>query len=136
MNKHGGQAGQTGRSTLGGLLALVVIAAGIYVGMKLVPVRAAAFALNDVVREQTILAAGNRRVTDTRVRSRILEVAEARGLPVTERDVRIVREERLGRRQREETIRVEVAYTVPIEFVGGHVYRWDFEHDYEAPVIR
>lgn len=130
---HGGQAG---RSTLGGLVALILVAAGVYVGMKLVPVRAAAFALHDTVREQAILAAGNRRVTDERIRSRILEVAEERGLPVTERDIRIERQETLGRRRRDETIRVEVTYSVPIDFVGGYVYRWGFEHSYEAPVIR
>jgi len=118
---------ESGKSSWRGILALVLVVGGVYLGMKLIPVRAAAYQFNDAVREQVTFA-GSRRSGDERIQRELLAQARELGLPVEAGDIRI-------RRPTNRYIVVEVEYTVTIEFIGGYTWDWDFSPRYEGPII-
>lgn len=117
----------SGKSSLRGIVALLLVGAGVYLGMKLIPVRAAAYQFNDAVREQVTFA-GSRRSGDDRIRRELTAQARELNLPVREGDIQI-------RRPTNRYIIVEVTYTVTIEFIGGYTWDWTFNPSYEGPII-
>jgi len=117
---------EAGKGSLRGMVSLLVIVVLVYGGFKIIPARAAAYQLDDEVREQVILAGARRRkVSDDEIRRTIVQRAEALGLPVTERDVLI--------RRAAGNVRVQVAYTVRVEFPLEYTWDWNFESSHEGP---
>jgi len=115
-----------GKGPLRALVSLLLIATLAYGAFKFVPPRAAAFQLDDEVREQVVLAgAGRRRVSDEEIRRNILNRAAGLGLAITERDVVI--------RRPGDNVRIEVEYTVRIEFPLDFHYDWTFESTHQGP---
>jgi hypothetical protein len=119
-------AGQSGKGTLRNFITLTLVVAAVYAGVKFLPVRAAAFQLDDAIREQVVFAGSRRRrMGDEEVRRNILERAEDLRLPLGERDVEI-------RRTRID-ITISVKYTVRIEFPLDMHYDWSFESTHQGP---
>ena len=108
-----------GRGRLGAVLGLLVLTGMAYLGLKFIPVRAAAYQFEDALRDQVLLANSRRAPSDAQIRTNLRHRAVELGLPVRESAVRIQRRSR-------SRIRIDVTYTVPIELVGGYVYRWRF----------
>lgn len=120
--------GESGKAGLGSLVALVLLVVTVYLGMTIIPVRAAAYQFDDTVREQVVYAgARRRRVGDDEVNRNLLEKAEELGLPVTKRNIRITR--------RSKSVRIVVAYKVPIDFGFGYSYEWTFVSDHDGPSL-
>lgn len=118
---------ETGKSSIRGLVALVLIVGVVYFSMKFVPVRAQAYQFNDAVRDE-VMFAGGRRTTDDRIRRNLMEQADMLGLPVSSSSIRITR-------PGSKYIIIQVDYTVTIEMVGGYTYDWAFSPKYEGPLI-
>ena len=115
-----------GKSNIGALLALLVLVGGVYIGLKFIPVRASAYQFDDTVREQVVYAGARRRkLGDQEVMRNLMERAEDLGLPIGKRNVRITRHTK--------TIRIQVAYRVPIELPFDFTYEWTFISDHEGP---
>ena len=120
--------GESGKAGLGSLIGIVVLVVAVYLGMKIIPVRASAYQLDDAVREQVVYAgARRRRVGDDEVNRNLLETAEELGLPVTKRNIRITR--------RSKSVQIVVAYKVPIDFGFGFTYEWTFVSDHDGPSL-
>jgi len=119
---------ETGRASLRGLIALLLVGAVVYVGFKLLPVYTATYQFHDAMRDEILDAASRRRATDDNIRQSLLEQAAELGLPVVHKSIAI---RRPGRRY----IVIEVDYTVSIEFIGGFVYAWHFTPTAEGPLI-
>lgn len=115
-----------GKASIGGLLAILVLIAGVYFGMKFIPIRASAYQFDDTVREQVVYAGARRRnMGDDEVMRNLMERADELGLPIAQRNVRITR--------RSKTIRIQVAYRVPVELPFDYTYQWTFISDHEGP---
>lgn len=124
----GNRRSRAGKGRVRAILTLLIVVAVGYTGFKLIPVRAAAFQLDDEVREQVVLAgSGRRRVLNAEIRRVIAERADSLGLPVEEREVQIERTDR--------HIRILVDYTVRVQFPLGYHYDWHFESSHEGPVF-
>lgn len=122
--------GNAGRSSMRGILTLLIVATGVYVGMKLVPVRARAFQFNDAVQQQALTASSQRRPPNSEeIRARLMLRAQELGLPLRDRDLRVIL-------RGASHLTIEADYVVPIEFIGGLVYRWRFRSNYNGPVFR
>ena len=120
---------ESGKITVRGLIALTLVAAVVYAGFKVLPVRTAAYQFEDALRDEVVLAASRRgRGSDENIRRALLETAAELGLPI-EHSMIVVR--RPGRRY----IVIEADYTVNIEFIGGYVYSWRFTPSAEGPVV-
>ncbi len=117
---------ERGKSNVGSLLVILVLVAGVYLGLKFIPVRASAYQFDDTVREQVVYAGARRRkLGDPEVLRNLMGKAEELGLPISTRNVRITRRSR--------TIRIQVAYRVPIELPFDYTYDWTFISDHEGP---
>jgi hypothetical protein len=118
---------ESGKSSMRGLVALLIVAATVYVGFKVLPVRTSAYRFNDAIRDEVIYA-GSRRWNDDMIMQNLLDQATILGLPVTRGNITITRS---GRKY----IIVEADYTVQVEFIGGYRFDWHFTPRHEGPVF-
>jgi len=118
----------SGKTSIRGLIALVVVVGMVYGGMKFIPVRAAALQFSDAIRDEVVYAGGRRRTTDEQMLTSLLERAAILGLPIKRENIRIQRQ---GRKY----VVIEANYTVVIEFVGGYTYEWSFSPSHEGPLF-
>ena len=106
--------------------AILLFVVAVYVGMKVIPVVAATYQLDDTVREQVVRTGARRlRVSDEEIRGIILGRARELDLPVTERSIII--------RRTDNTIQIEVSSAVTIRFFLEFSYDWTFNIDHEGP---
>ena len=115
--------GQRGEGQMGCLMGVILMAIGIFIAYKMVPVKIRAAELRQEVVDQA-KAAGMR--GDDRILAAILRKAEDNNLPVAKEDVSIHRTAN--------TISVSVDYTVPIDF-PGFTYQWHFHHEASNPIF-
>lgn len=118
---------ESGKNSIRGIIALLLVVATVYAGFKFLPVRADAYQFNDAIRDEVVFA-GSRRSTDEQIMKTLLEQATILGLPITQQNIKITRS---GRKY----IIIEASYTVPVELVGGYRYDWSFNQRHEGPVF-
>ena len=119
---------ETGKASLRGLIALLLVGTVVYVGFKVIPVRTAAYQFEDALRDEVVLASSRRRTTDDNIRRSLLERANELGLPVRHQQI-------IVRRPGSRYIVIEADYSVDVEFIGGYVYSWHFTPSAEGPLI-
>ena len=115
--------GQRGEGQLGCVMGVVLMAIGIFIAYKMVPVKIRAAELRQEVVDQA-KSAGMR--GDDRIMAAILRKAEENNLPVTADNVSIHRTAN--------TISVTVDYVVPIDF-PGFTYQWHFHAEASNPIF-
>jgi hypothetical protein len=118
---------ESGKNSIRGVIALLLIAGMVYAGIKFLPVRAAAYQFNDAIRDEVVFA-GSRRSTDDQIMSDLLDRATILGLPIKRENITILRS---GRKY----IIIEANYTVVVDLLGGYQYEWDFRQRHEGPVF-
>jgi hypothetical protein len=114
---------QRGEGRFGCLVGLVVLLVAGLIAYRLIPVKVKTADLRDTVIDESKSAG---RHNDKAIRANILHKADQLELPVTTEDIKIKRSNNY--------IRIEVKYTVPVEF-PGYTYNWDFRHHYENPIF-
>lgn len=120
MNDRKGQAGD---GKLGCILWALLLAAGIMIGWKAIPVKIATSELYDFMVEQAKWA-GNTpsEVLEKRIVSKAIDL----DLPV---DPKMVSAEKNA-----DKIRMRATFTVPLEF-PGYTYEWPFDLQVERPIF-
>lgn len=118
----------SGKNSIRGLFALVLVVGMVYGGMKFVPVRAAALQFSDAIRDEVVYAGGRRRTTDEEMLTSLLERAVILGLPIKRENITIQRQ---GRKY----IVIKADYTVVIELIGGFTWEWSFSPSHEGPIF-
>ena len=114
---------ERGEGQFGCLVGLVVLLIAGLIAYRLIPVKVRAAELRDTVVDESKSAGQH---SDKQIKQAILHKAKQLELPVDEKDVKVNRSANY--------IRVNVSYTVPVEF-PGYTYNWKFEHKYENPVF-
>jgi hypothetical protein len=114
---------ESGEGQFGCLVGIILMLAAGLVAYKMIPIKVKAAELRDTVIDE---AKSGGQHTDNKITDEIMRSAERLELPVKEEDIII--ERRAGQ------IRVEVSYTVPVEF-PGYTYNWSFRHRQENPVF-
>jgi hypothetical protein len=114
---------QRGEGRFGCLVGLVILLAVGLVAFRLIPIKVKSADLRDTIIDESKSAG---RHGDKAIRANIVRKAEQIELPVTPEDIKI--------RRANNYIRIEVTYTVPVEF-PGYTYNWDFRHNYENPIF-
>ena len=115
---------QRGEGRLGLLVALIVVGSAVFTGMKIIPVRVAAYEFRDVLREEARYGAV--RNTDATVAQRILERAAELDVPI--------KPENLSVRRTQHEITIIASYQQPIDLkLTTYVYR--FEATEKAPLF-
>jgi hypothetical protein len=107
---------QRGEGRTGLLIAVIVVGAAVVTGMKIIPVRVAAYEFRDVLREEARYGAV--RNTDAAVAQRILERAEELNVPL--------KPENLSVRRTQHEITIVASYQQPIDLkLTTYVYRFN-----------
>ena len=114
---------ERGEGQMGCLFGLILMAIGIFIAWKLVPIKVRAAELRQEVLDQS--KAGGMR-SDDRIMAAILRKAEEDNLPVTADNVKIKRTNN--------TITVDVDYFVPVDF-PGYKFNWEFTVHAENPMF-
>jgi hypothetical protein len=114
---------QRGEGRFGCLVGLVLLLAAGLIAYRMIPIKVKTADLRDTVIDESKSAG---RHGDKAIRGNILNKAQQLDLPVTAEDINIKRTNNY--------IRIDVKYTVPVEF-PGYTYNWDFRHHYENPIF-
>ena len=119
-----GRSGERGEGRVGLLFAAAILAAGIFLGVKIIPVRIAAYEFQDYVVEECRFAAVRR--SDDVVKGRILKKAKELGIPLKQKDLSL-------RRVGGEMV-IKASYQKPIDLkVYTFVYKFDIHE--RAPLF-
>ena len=119
-----GIGNQRGNGRVGAIIAIAVLGIGIFCGVKIIPVRIAAFELRDYVEEECRFAAVRKH--ESEVRKRILQKAEELEIPLDPRRLEL-------KRTRGEMI-IKASFEQPIDLkVYTYVYRYKI--DERAPLF-
>ena len=102
---------RSGKTHVGCLFSLFVVAAGIYVGVDVAEVYWRAYRLQDLVKDQVTFAPS---LTDDVIRRRLIAYSDALGVPLGQRDWIV----RRTSSPREITISAQYRDTIRIEFLG------------------
>jgi hypothetical protein len=114
---------ERGEGQFGCLVGLVLLLIAGLVAYRMIPVKVKTAEMRETVVNEARSAGQN---SDQAVMKAILYKAEQLQLPITEKDVQIKRANSM--------IRVEVNYTVPVQF-PGYTYNWNFNHKAENPLF-
>jgi hypothetical protein len=115
---------ERGESRLGFIITLVVFLVGVFLAVKIVPVRIDGYQFREMLREEARYASVNR--NDSAVVQRILDSAESLDIPLKKENVKI-------RRSKVEVV-ISASYEKPVDLsVGTYTYR--FRAEQKAPLF-
>jgi hypothetical protein len=115
---------QSGEGRLGFIITLVVFLVGVFLAIKIVPVRIDGYQFREMLREEARYASIHR--NDSVVVQRILDTAESLNIPLKKENLTI-------RRSKVEVV-ISVSYEKPVDLnVGTYTYR--FHAEQKAPLF-
>ncbi|HEX8169288.1 MAG TPA: hypothetical protein VF824_01975 [Thermoanaerobaculia bacterium] len=114
---------ERGEGNFGCLVGLVLLLIAGLIAYKMIPIKVKAAEMRDTVIDEAKSAGQH---DDKEIRKAINFQAEKLQLPVKDEDIVIDR--------RNNTIQVDVKYTVPVVF-PGYTYQWKFHHTAENPIF-
>jgi hypothetical protein len=109
--------GESGKGRAGFILTLAVFLVGVFLAVKIIPVRVDGFQFEDVLRNEARQLSVHRN-NDAAVIQRILDTAESMDIPLEKKNLSI-------RRTKVEVI-VSCSYEKPVDLgLGTYTYRFD-----------
>jgi hypothetical protein len=115
---------ERGEGNVGCILWVLLLAVGVLIAWKAIPVKMSSAELYDYMDEMARFSAGKEAPEE--IKKKILARANELRLPLDKEHVTV---ERSGDR-----IRMSVDYTVPVEF-PGYTYMWHFRHELDRPIF-
>jgi hypothetical protein len=115
---------EKGEGNLGCILWVLLLALGLLIAWKMIPVKVNSAELYDYMDELARFNAGKESAEE--IKKKILVRAAELHLPVEKENVTVVRD---GDR-----IQMTVDYTVPVKF-PGYTYNWHFSHELDRPIF-
>jgi len=115
---------QRGEGNLGCIVWVLLLALGVLIAWKTIPVKMSSAELYDYMDELARFSAGKEPPED--IKKKLLARANELRIPLDKEQVFV---ERNGDR-----IRMSVDYTIPVEF-PGYTYQWHFHHELDRPIF-
>jgi len=116
--------GQRGEGRVGLAIAVVVVGVSAFLGLKIIPVRVAAYEFRDILREEARYGAV--RDSDKDVHKRIMDRAAEMEIPLLKKNLKVKRNIR--------DIVITATYEQPIDLkVTTYVFK--FDHKEKAPLF-
>ncbi|MFQ5790010.1 MAG: hypothetical protein ACE5JI_05970 [Acidobacteriota bacterium] len=110
-----------GEVNLSSVLTLAVIAFLIYEAFQFVPVLFAQYEFKDAIVEEAKFSRGKREAT---IKDSLAKRAAELGIPVTARQIKVMRQPT--------RTRIQVKYQLSVEWLPGRTYTWDVSEDEES----
>ena len=124
MTQNRGRTGERGEGRVGLMITLIIVAISIFLGVKIIPVRIAAYEFRDVLREEARYGAV--RSSDAEVTKRILQAAAELEIPLQKKNLKV------GRTRSKMVI--SATYEQPIDLkLTTYVYK--FNETEKAPLF-
>ena len=124
MTRNRGRSNQKGEGRVGLMITLIIVAVAIFLGVKVIPVRIAAYEFRDVLREEARYGAV--RNSDDVVTKRILEKAAELEIPLKKKDLKV--------RRTPGQMVISASYEQPIDLkVTTYIYK--FSETEKAPLF-
>lgn len=114
---------QRGEGQLGCIVGLIILVIASYIAYKVIPVKVRSAEVRGIAVDAARSAG---RFDDRQIRRMITDKARDNRLPVSDKNIKI--------RRTGSSIRLEVDYTVPVEF-PGYTHQWRFNHVVENPIF-
>ena len=114
---------EKGEGQFGCIVGLIVLALGVFIAWKMIPVKVKAAEVRQVVVDEAKSAGTH---NDKIIMGNILAKAREDNMPITEDNVKI--------RRGNNEITVELNYVVPIEF-PGYTYQWHINNTATNPIF-
>jgi hypothetical protein len=114
---------QRGEGNLGCILWLVLLAIGVLIAWKTIPVKIKSAEMYDFMVELTKFAAST---PPAQLEKQILVRAKELDVPLDKDNVQV--------EVVNERIRIKAQYMVPVEF-PGYTYEWHFNHEIDRPIF-
>ena len=119
---------ERGEGQFGCLVGLVLLLIAGLVAYKLIPIKVKSAEMRDAVIDEAKSAGRHSNaLMVSNITKNLVNKAAQLELPIKESDVVVSR-------TANNYCRVEVKYTVPVQF-PGFVYNWNFRHYYESPIF-
>ena len=118
------QRSERGEGRIGLIVALALLGAGIFLGVKIIPVRVNAYEFRDFIQEECRFAAT--RHNDAEIYKRIVDKAKSLDIPLEKKNLRL---ERSGR---EMVITAKFEQTIDLKFTK---YVFKFDQTERAPLF-
>lgn len=115
---------ERGEGNLGCVVWVILLAIGVLIAWKAVPVKVKSAEFYDYMDELSKFSAA--RATADGLRKGLMDRAEKLDIPLERKNIEI----ELSR----ERVRMKVRYTIPVEF-PGYTYNWDFEQEIDRPIF-
>lgn len=113
-----------GGGNLGCIVWVLVLALGVFLAFKLIPVKIKSAEFYDYMDEMAKFSAAN--ATLEQLERRLLEKAAELEIPLEKRNLKIKLER--------ERIQIEATYTIPVHF-PGYTYNWNFHQTLDRPIF-
>lgn len=117
------RAAERGSGNLGCILWALVLIIGAMVAWKAIPVKIASAEMYDHMEE---IAKFSAKTPPDELKKQIVAKATELRLPIDKEQIKV---QRVG-----DSIRMQVTYTVPLEF-PGYTYDWHFDHQVERSIF-
>jgi hypothetical protein len=119
---------ERGEGQFGCLVGLVLLLIAGLVAYKLIPVKVKSAEMRDAVIDEAKSAGRhqNERMVEI-ITKNLVEKGKQLELPVVAENIHV-------ERTANQYVRIEVKYTVPVDF-PGYTYNWNFRHYYENPIF-
>jgi hypothetical protein len=114
---------ERGEGQFGCLVGIVVLLLAGLIAYRMIPIKVKAAELRDTIVDESKSAGQHGR---EQIMASILDKAKRLELPVSKNDIEIDR--------KANEIRIDVRYTVPVNF-PGYTYQWKFHHHTENPIF-
>ena len=118
------RAAERGEGRIGFLISLVLLGVGIFVGVKVIPVRVNAYEFRDFIQQECRFAAT--RNHDEEIYKRIFDKARELRLPLDKKNLR------MERTAHEMIIAAKYQQTIDLKFTK---YVYKFDHEEHAPLF-
>jgi hypothetical protein len=115
---------ERGEGRIGFMIALALLGSGIFVGVKIIPVRVNAYEFRDFIQEECRFAATRNK--DSEIFKRVYDKAQDLKLPIAKKDIH------LERTTHEMIISAKYTQTIDLK-VTKYVYV--FDHEERAPLF-
>ena len=119
-----GRAAERGEGRIGFMIALALLGAGIFVGVKIIPVRVNAYEFRDFIQEECRFAATRNK--DEEIFKRVYDKARDLKLPLAKKDLH------MERTTHEMIISAKYQQTIDLK-VTKYVFK--FDHEERAPLF-
>ena len=116
--------GERGEGRVGFIITLALFLVGVFLAIKIVPVRVDGYQFRDVLRDEARYAAVHR--NDEAVMARILDTAESMNIPLEKGNLKI-------RRSQVEIV-ISASYEKPVDLKFG-TYTYRFSSEQKAPLF-